>query len=375
MPAWGDGILRARWGDRAAAVIQGPALVDPAALSLARQRCASCLDPQSTAVLPLLGVVRVRGREGWVYERPRGVSIAVLLAKEGSRPPPAVAAEIVARTAEALLSLGELGSNHPGPLPRDVLVDEQGMVMLAGLVGPEEPGSRRVPPNDDPAPEEALVWGLGTLLAWLLVGRKPMSAAQAGTEAVYQRRLMVGLLARGGDQVPEDLQACLMDALAWDRADRVRLSDLPARLRGSRGVADVAGWAGDVLPAVRRRLEAQWEIPDGESHHTLTEADPEEITEESEASFVLGDMLEEVTAASAGRAGWPRDVPEHGAIPVLVGPPAEAVTGPHRLPAELFDEDGVTRTVTVGPRTTGLVVVSIALAMLAALLTAYIVAG
>ena len=344
LPAWGDGILRARWHGSAAAVIQGPRSVDPAALALARERAAPWVGRHGPPILPLLGVTRVMGREGWIYARPSGVSIAALTRHSAPRPPPSVSAEIVARTADALCGLGELGLAHPGPDALDVLVDEAGELRLAGFVGPADVAAHRTEPNPPPQDREAaVVWRLGHLLGELLTGAPLPLAERSRGEHEHHRRVLVGVRARPGSPVPEALQDCLLTMITWDPEHRLALGRVAVRLREATSPAELATWAADALPTMRRRLEAQWEVPDEERERTLLPGDPEEITEESDMSFVLADAIEEVTAASAGRAGWPRDVPEHGAIPVLVGPPPEAVTGPHRLPAELFQATPPTR--------------------------------
>lgn len=361
MPAWGDGILRARWDGAPAAVIQGPPSVDPAALALARARAREWVGRHRPAVLPLLGVTRVHGREGWVYARPEGVSVAVLAAHRSRLPPPAVAAGIVASTCEALLALGPEGLGHPGPHPEDVLLGEDGRVTLAGFVGPA--GALPAVAADEER-EPALVWRLGALLAALLSGHAPPDVVEG---RAWLRNV--------SDRVPEALAACLSELLARDPAQRPALSEVPTRLRAA-GAAELGTWTADFLPAVRRRLEAEWELPEDERENTLLPGDPDEITEESDLSLVfLADPVEEVTAASGGRAAWPRDLPEHGAIPVGVGPPPEAVTGPHRLPADLFDDEAVTVTGASPASWRGALWASVVLAILAVALGVYVVAG
>jgi hypothetical protein len=251
-----------------------------------------------------------------------------------------------------------------------VLVGDDGTVLLAGFVGPDGSSSELGPQGE--GTEAALVWRLGALLAALLTGR--------GLEEPGQARAVLESLGSAGavgprPVVPEPVVACLTAMLAPEPASRPELGSLPVLLREAATV-DLGHWAGDFLPAVRRRLEAEWEIPAQDRVNTLLPGDSDEITEESDLSLVfLSDPLEEVTAASGGRAGWPRELPEHGAIPVGVGPPAEAVTGPHRLPAELFDEDPVTAQFQRPAGWRGALWASAVLAIVALVLGAYVVAG
>ncbi|HHO50730.1 MAG TPA: hypothetical protein ENK18_07595 [Deltaproteobacteria bacterium] len=322
-PPWGHDVLRASWGDIPAAVILGPPLVDPAALAQAQHRATPWIGRCHPGVLTLLGVQRVDDREGWIYQRPDGVVLQQLCAPPREPPVAKVALLLTAAVTSILASLPPPA--HPGPTLRDVFIDAHGAITVAGFVGPQTPPP---PPGEDP--EAATVWSLGLLLAELLAGSPLSSGATPREHTVALRRFLIRVMSEPGPGLSEACRSCLSGMLAWEEADRPRLDALEAQLRiaaeGLRG-PQLARWADQVAAALQQdTLVAPVSLD--------PQDDPRDYTEESEPFSIP--LADDVTAVTEG--GNPRHLltPEQGAIPVGVGPPAEAVPKAPSLPADVF---------------------------------------
>lgn len=330
LPSWGPDALEASWGRRRVAVKLGPPVVDPAALALARERAAPWVERSADGILALLGVARLGGREAWLYELPKGVAASLFTAHQTDLPPPAAAVQIVAAVCRILTSLDV---RHPGPCCDDLFVSGGGDVVVAGLVGPEEPAAGPAGAED---PRASQVWRVGALLLELMSGGRPGGTTRKVHDASV-RRLLIAAMARPGPGVSEELRDLIAQMLGWEAAARPGLRGLGERLSGvatELPPPDLQVWSARFVPALLRRFEAPHELPEPPDP---TEVDDDEVLEPTEESdLVVVEGTEEITALSEpSTARWTLPA-EHGAIPVDVGPPPEAVPSGARLPSGLF---------------------------------------
>jgi hypothetical protein len=198
-----------------------------------------------------------------------------------------------------------------------------------------------------------MVWRLGVLLAELLTGAPPTpSSDRAGHELVL-RRLLIRVMSRPGPVFPERYRDWLVGMLAWDGDQRPPLSRVAPSLRELAGACPGPELAVRVreVPELRQRLELPPGPPVVEpSLEIFTTVPPvtmaSERTEEAafpDADHGFGDtpLMDDVTAVSLDGDAPLRAaaLAEHGSIPVQVGPPAEAVRKPTRLPEALLVPD------------------------------------
>jgi hypothetical protein len=342
---WNDGVRSARYSVRPGepvpvAVVLGPE-VDGEALERWRERGAPWIGRRTSGVLSLLGVERAGRRTAWVYEDCDGVSVGAAIAAGLGPLPLRVAAQLVARCAEILEPLAAEGRIHPGPDADDVLVLARGDVLLAGFVGPYA----RSPIHRAPGGVEdtsAVVWRLGVLLAALLTGARPTPAADRVAHDLVIRRMLIRIMSRPGPMFPERYRDWLVGMLSWDAEARPLLSRVAPGLRELAAVLpspDLPDWAGRRIPELRGRAPTEPLSPierpldKGSTEVAPALPDPTEET-------TLPDTPDEDDVTAVSSDGDPplrwSPPPEHGTIPVHVGPPPEAVPRLTRLPDELF---------------------------------------
>jgi hypothetical protein len=338
---WTSNVRSARWrpseGESLeAAVLLGPE-VDGAAIERARERSRPWIGKQHPGVLALLAVERVGTRAGWVYEAFDGVSLGAMLRTLPGPLPQRLAAEIVASCAEILETLPLRGGLHPGLDVDDVLLRADGTVKLAGFVGPFAPSPvHRDPKGIEDSP--TAVWRLGVLLARLLTGAPPGTTTDRVGHELMLRRLLIRIMSRPGPMFPERFRDWQCAMLSWSPEDRPLIARIGPGLRelaASLAEPELGAWARERVPQVRldpRPLAPPPPILE------LTEVPPAHLPERTEEALLSETPIEDdVTAISTdGDPPRPFAPPEHGTIPVHVGPPPEALSKVSPLPEELF---------------------------------------
>jgi len=347
--AWSELAHRAHWTPEAGppqgvVALLGPELGDMA-VARARSRAAGALTLRHDGVLPLLAVEAIAGRGAWLYAPAGGVALGLVL-EDLDAPPLKAAAEVVATLACCLHRAGDV--RHPGPSADDVLIDDDGKLLLTGFSSPfpRHPSLREPSGAED---EAAQVWRLGVLLAQLASGSATPPAVDPDQHSAAVRRVLIRMLARPGPILPDGYGDLLAQLLSWKAAGRPALSEVPGLLRAAADelpTTDLVAWAGIAVSAVRERigrgdpirvpeppidlvraldtpgmLDRTEEAP----QRTPTECDPvtppdQEITAHSHASI-----------DSAG----PRILSEQGAIPISIGPPQAGILNP-TAPPKMF---------------------------------------
>lgn len=321
------------------AVVFGPLVMDPAAWDEVKQRAEPFVGREAPGVLALRDVVRLEGRIGFGYDVPEGASVAALTRTRPVIPAP-TAAQLLARVVQTLVDLGPRAFLHPGPTSDDVLVDLSGRVKVAGFIGER---------GDVEASEGGLVRRLGHLLATWLSGRTWVAATTPASHEALLRRLLLDVAARPGATFEPAYRKLLRRMVAWNAAERPSLGEVLDVLRSV-----AAGPVGEPLERWARHGWRMLDRPPEPVRYTLDPTEPTEDvqgpgamavdrpTQPTEDDDLFGvDRGDDDTALSQpGQA--PGAVVEQGAIPVGVGPPAEAVR-PVRLPPELFESGSVTR--------------------------------
>jgi len=347
--AWQEGAYLGTHGDRPALVLLGARSDSPAQRIREHGWCMQIAHP---AVLPLLSIEDHHGRPAWVYEHREICSLAAAAERRDELLPIRAAVQAVARSAEILSSLGDVGLRHPGPEPTDLLIGTDGDLYVANFGGPlpQHPSMR--PPGGE-TDTTAAAYRHGVLLATLLVGTPPPPASDPGAHAAMIRRVLIRAIARPGPHLPERLRSWIETLLAWDAGSRPALSQLVARLRE---VADgpagptLEEWAAQNVLKLATVTGDQTTQSDHWYNRSLTidedtslgPMDPTEVqgTEEEEESqsHPLGalSLLDDLTAESDAAARVsPRIAPRAG-IPVTVGPPVASERPPPSLPQRLF---------------------------------------
>lgn len=322
-----------------AMVLLGPE-VESDGLVRARERSRRWLGVRRPGVLSLLAVEPVAGRVGWVYQPFDGVSLGALRRALPELPSQRVAAEIVIRCAQISEVLWADGELHPGIDLDDVLIGPDGRVVLAGFVGPfaQSPIHRDPRGTEDSA---AAVWRLGVLLAQLLTGAPPTTATDRVSHELMLRRLLIRIMSRPGPGFPEryrDWQCAMLAFSPEDRPILARIAPGLHEIAETLPEPSLASWAQRWVPEIRER-PTPGEPPllpsDSLEPTEIGGAHPSEHTEEAEISEYP--QQDDATAISTdGDPPRPFASPEHGAVPVHVGPPPEAVPKITALPEELF---------------------------------------
>ncbi|MFC9263799.1 protein kinase [Streptomyces hydrogenans] len=195
------------------------------------------------AVVTVYDVAMEDGHPWIVMERVRGESLADRLDREGALPGPE-AARIALSVVEALAAAHERGVLHRDVKPGNVLLAEDGGVVLTDFgiayiageesltrvgefvgslayTAPERMGGRHPEPASD-------LWSLGVLLFQMLEGRSPFhrESMEATVTAVVVEETPVPL--RAGSLAP-----LVMALLAKNPEDRLSSAEVAARLRAA----------------------------------------------------------------------------------------------------------------------------------------------
>lgn len=329
----------------------------------ARAAASALLGWAPPGVLELLDVLPFEDRTAWVYSDIEALGVGHLVGG-GELLPIGAAAELVAEVAALLISVGTRGLAHPGPEPHDVLLHSSGRVSVGGFVSPfpaspamREPGGREDAP--------ALVWRLGVLFAALTSGSAPPPCSDRSAHEASLRRVLIRTMSRPGPVPPTRLRHWMEHLLAWDSGARPPLSTVEGALRQLAADTREPGLeAWCAVHLVSRRLDALAGPPElaveADTGPTdLGDADPPDALPSDEhtrpgmstlAGFAPPRREEDQTMESIGTTSTdttlPHTVPpERGAIPVAVGPPAEAVPSARvpRSVIEALESGAITR--------------------------------
>ncbi len=347
-------------------LIVGPDGATGDSLARARATAAPFLGRTADGVLTLVAVELVRTasteagtRVGWAYERRDVLSIAHALTGPHALPARA-AAEVVARIAEIICDLPEAW-RHRGPEPADVLVTQSGEVLISDFVGPFPPAPSMRAPNGEDG-EAAAVYRLGVLLAQLLTGSPPSSAADKAQQAANIRRVLIRAMAKPGPILADRYADWLHALLAWHPMERPALSTVADGLRMV--AAQMAGetlsqWANAHVEALRldvlrARAAAASPAPlpldrEATGEHTRTD----DVSADRSGEFSRDDEPTQEESRSRIRA-LEHEVPSlsnPGLMPITVGPPPEALRDRPRLPSGFLQEpEPIPEPIRVTPR-------------------------
>ncbi len=371
--AWHAAAREGRWSGSGVArrvlLLVGPEGVSSDAPARARAAAAPWLGKTVRGVLPLIAVEPIDGRVAWVHEHVDGLGLGHVVGAEGqaglsSR----AAAEIVARVAEVLSSLPPEMRKHRGPEPQDLLVDGFGRLQITGFYGPFAPSPWMRVPGPDVEGDSGSVYRLGVLLAHLLAGVPPQPASDPQTHEAMIRRALIRVMARPGPAPTERFSDWIRGMLAWDPSQRPPLSSVGPGLRKTAlelGADDLVRWCSENVEGRRQGL-LRWnedlvlnQTESGQASgvsslptHVPTSSEFADTEKRRRLEPLANEDDEtqeaEVVLADDGSSTGTRPMISRPTLPVLVGPPPEALRKTPKLPADLFGP--VTQTPAPPPR-------------------------
>ncbi len=345
-------------GGRAVLAILGPETQSLDNLQATEEAAGAILGRRAPGVLTLIAIVPVQQRLAWVYEYVDGIGATWLAHQEGSEVLPlGAAAEIVASVAQTLVTMGPLGVNHLGPTPEDLLIDRLGQVHVSSFVSPfaRDPVLREPHGRNDTA---ALVYRLGILLSTLACGKPPVATSDPTAHEAMVRRVLIRATARPGNSFTERYRDWLMAMIAWDADARPPLKTVAAGLReAATGTGDrsLIEWSATMVSELQAGIaDSSLDGPYSPWLQSTQEQTQDEAPNSPVApmhktlpglrlSDIDFDEDEPTAESSPGRERVPTPKPliprGQGAIPVGVGPPAEAIKDIPRLPSGFLESE------------------------------------
>ena len=356
-PDWHTGAHRAvlytdadKAKGRPVLVVLGPETQAPDSLETTRELAAKALGRRGKGVMTLVAIVPLDHRLAWVYEYIDGIGATWLAHREGTEVLGlGAAAEIVADVAETLLEMGPLGVAHPGPTPDDLLIDRLGQVHVASFVSPfaadpvlREPHGR--------ADTSAVVYRLGMLLSSLACGSPPVASSDEKAHEAVVRRVLIRAMARPGNAFTDRYRDWLTGMIAWDPEIRPPLGSVPAGLReiaAGTGDRPLVEWSATMVAELQARVsDPSLDGPyspwlQSTQENTADEGPTPPMTpihmtipglKLSEIDFEDDPTAESQPSGEKVPSPKPLLPKGRGAIPVGVGPPAEAIREVPRLP-------------------------------------------
>lgn len=365
-PDWHSGAHRAvlytdvgKTRGRPVLVVLGPESDAPDSLETTQEGAHAVLGRRGKGVLTLVAIVPINQRLAWVYEYVDGIGATWLAHREGSEVLPfGPAAEIVASVAQTLLDMGPLGVSHPGPTAEDVIIDRLGQVHVASFASPfaADPVLREPHGRTD---SSALVYRLGILLSSLACGSPPVASSDEKAHEAVVRRVLIRAMARPGNGFTQRYRDWLMAMIAWDPEARPPLKSVPAGLRKvASTTADVPleEWSALMVSELQARvtdpsLDGPYDpwLQAITQDHTADDGPSPPMTpiHMTMPGVRLSDLdFEDDPTAESAPGGQKIPTPRplipvgHGAIPVGVGPPAEAIKDVPRLPEGFLEATG-----------------------------------